>query len=238
MIHGWSANPRQTVPIAECFNEKGYWVSVPLLKGHGTKPEDLEDAKVEDWIEDTKRAVEELKNRPEIEKVFVGGISVGANLALIASTLISVEGIFLFGAPVHLKNHFLIKYAYFILLPLRKYIKKSYPKGLEDGKKSSNISYQYYPLVSTKEVLETIKTSNKSLKKVACPALIIQTSADYLVAKYSPWIIYNLIGAENKKMHWVRTGHANHILVGKEIKDTCDIIINFIEDVCNGKNNN
>ncbi len=230
MLHGWSAMPRQTRPIAERLNRKGYWVHAPRLTGHGTKPENLELATEKHWLDDVCCAVQELKSKPQIKKVVVGGISLGGNLAMLASERVVIDGFIFLGTPIFLRNHFAIWLGLKIISPFKKYIKKKYPRGVRRGF-LANTSYQYYPLVSASESIKVIRHSLKRLRKVKAPALILQTSSDYLVAKTSPWILYNSISSKSKKLQWIKTAHNGHVLGQNDVNDLTPIILSFIKDI-------
>ena len=45
LVHGYTGSPSSMRPWAEYLNQQGYTVRVPLLPGHGTKPEDLSEIK-------------------------------------------------------------------------------------------------------------------------------------------------------------------------------------------------
>src|SRR4030042_3022482 len=83
LIHGWTSPPDELLPLAEHLNSFGYTVYAPLLLGHGTKPEDLEHVTWKDWLYKSRETLEEIKKHSR--KVFVGGISMGGNLAMMVS---------------------------------------------------------------------------------------------------------------------------------------------------------
>ena len=47
LVHGYTGSPASMRPWAEYLNQRGFTVRVPLLPGHGTKPEDLNEVKWE-----------------------------------------------------------------------------------------------------------------------------------------------------------------------------------------------
>jgi len=228
LLHGWSSTPTQVRPVARKLNEQGYWVSVPRLTGHGTKPEDLENAKEEHWIKDLVDAVEKMRKEPQVTKVVVGGVSLGGNIAMLALEQIKVDGFIFMGTPVFLKNHFGVWLGLKILPLLKKYSKKDYPRGVQKEYVAST-SYQYYPLVSAVESVKVIRRSLKKLRKINKPVLILQTSGDYLVSKTSPWILYNSISSPDKKMQWIKTKHNGHVIDENDIDDSISIIVNFLK---------
>lgn len=227
LIHGWSAFPRQMKPFAELLNKQGHWVYVPKLTGHGEVPENLEKAKVEDWIKDVEKEIDKVKKNPKIKKVCIGGNSMGGSLSIIGATRNKIDTLFLMGTPVRLKFQtlawFLVKISSFFNL----YFKKSYPKNIDKNYPGST-SYLYTPSLSILECFKVIKKAAQSLNQVTAPTLILQTSQDYMVTKYSPWIIYHRIKSKNKKLQWVQSKYDNHTMTGQETVDACDMINNFI----------
>lgn len=232
LVHGWSAFPRQMSGMIESINGKGFTVLAPLLSGHGSVPEDLEDVTANMWIEDVASAIERLRGMG-FEKVVVGGVSMGGNVALLASLRTKVEGIVLIGTPVHLKSHLWIWLGTFIVPIFTRYYRKRYPKVL-DAYNLATTSYQYYPVSSVRECLNLIRSSVLSLKKITPPILILQTNKDYLVAKYSPWVIFNSVRSKKKKMQWIKTRESSHVLNKDEEKDSLHLIQSFIREIEQG----
>lgn len=230
LIHGWSATPKQMLPIARAINKQGHTVSMPLLAGHGNVPEDLEHVAAEQWIEDAVKAADELRSLGSIQKIVFGGISMGGNLALLASQRTESDGIILIGTPVHLKNHFWVWVGSKLFPIFVKYAKKRYPKKVvsTDLKETS---YQYFPIINVKQCLKIIKKATFSLKHISVPILILQSNEDYVVAKYSPWIIYNSVKSKIKKLQWVKTKTNSHVLNDSEMSDSISMINNFIEKI-------
>lgn len=231
MIHGWSSTPSQFLPIAKKLNkERGYEIIIPLLSGHGTKPEDLEKFGWKDWLEDVVKEIDKVKKKSSSKKIFLVGISMGGNLAILAAVKKKIDGIILIGTPVHLKLHFWIWLGLKFLPFFKKYFKKNYPKNVIRGS-LKNTSYQYFPAVSVKRCLETIRRSVFSLPKVEVPILIFQTNHDYLIAKYSSWLIYNSVKSKFKKLEWIKIKNDNHTLNQDEVADVVSSSINFIEKI-------
>ncbi|ARQ71225.1 alpha/beta hydrolase [Streptomyces marincola] len=80
LCHGFTGSPQSLRPWAEHLADRGLTVSLPLLPGHGTRWQDLQRTGWQDWYAAVDRALRELTDR--CEHVFVGGLSMGAALAL------------------------------------------------------------------------------------------------------------------------------------------------------------
>lgn len=228
VLHGWSAVPCQSKAFIDWLKKRDFWVFAPVLKGHGTMPEELEKVKWREWLEQVEEEIEKIKKNPKIKRVFLVGISMGGNLALLASIKKKVDGVILVGTPVHLKNHFWIWLGVWLVPIFKKNIQKKYPAGVNSDflKKTS---YRYFPIKSVRESLRCIRAALFSLKKVTVPLLILQSSSDYLVAKYSPWVIFNGTSSRIKKMYWIRSQNNSHVLLDSEMTGAFSIIETFIK---------
>ncbi|THF62397.1 alpha/beta fold hydrolase [Pseudothauera nasutitermitis] len=80
LVHGLGDSPWSFHDIGEQLAGRGFLVRTVLLPGHGTRPEDMLDVRLEDW----RRVVEEQTRllRAEVGEVYLGGFSTGANLVL------------------------------------------------------------------------------------------------------------------------------------------------------------
>src|SRR4030042_3441997 len=83
LLHGWTSPPVELLGLGKYLNSFGYTVSAPLLRGHGMKPEDLLGVTWQDWLEDAKKSLAELKKYSD--KVFVGGVLVGGKTRSVLS---------------------------------------------------------------------------------------------------------------------------------------------------------
>lgn len=80
LLHGLSGTPVEMRYIANGLARAGYTVSVPRLAGHCGTLEELRNASWKDWVCGAEQALAELGKR--CDHVFVGGLSMGAVLAL------------------------------------------------------------------------------------------------------------------------------------------------------------
>ena len=59
-VHGFTGSPASMRPWAHFLNDKGYTVRIPRLPGHGTKWQDLNEVKWQEWPDRASKDVEEL----------------------------------------------------------------------------------------------------------------------------------------------------------------------------------
>ncbi len=79
LVHGLSDSPFSFVDIAKALADNGFLVRTVLLPGHGTRPADLLGIDQDDWKNLVAKQMALLKQ--DVENVYVGGFSTGANLA-------------------------------------------------------------------------------------------------------------------------------------------------------------
>lgn len=208
LLHGWTSPPDELLPLAKYLNSFGYTISAPLLAGHGTKPEDLKGITWQDWLRDGRKALEELKRYAD--KIFVGGISMGGNLAMLLSEDENVCGIIAMGPSVRYKFHNLAKISIFLMGLTKTYRKKYYPPWVRK-KMGKRKVYPYYPIESAKTVVELAEETRKFLPKIEKPILIMQSSSDHMVSKKSPRIIFDGVKSKEKEIFWIK--NAYHVFV-------------------------
>lgn len=99
LIHGLGDSPGSFSDIGPALARKGFLVRTLLLPGHGTRPGDLLYVSVDAW----RRVVQEQAAilARDAGKLYIGGFSTGANLALeYAMTHPDVQGVALFSPAI------------------------------------------------------------------------------------------------------------------------------------------
>lgn len=252
LLHGWTSPAAELLPLAKYLNSSGYTVYAPLLRGHGTRPEDLDCVRWKDWLEDARRALRELEKNLSLTKgavnadtknnsffqsekkslvrdetkIFIGGISMGGDLAMHLSEEESVAGVISLGAAVKYKLHPLVKIALFFMGLTKKYRRKYYPPWVRK-KMGSRKVYMYYPIESAKEVVRLADATRAILPRITKPILIMQSTSDHMVSKKSPQIILDGVNSKIKEISWVKDGY--HVFV--ENKIVWEKIGKFIKNV-------
>jgi carboxylesterase len=211
LIHGWTTTPYELRRLGRYLNEFGYTVSAPLLRGHGSVPKELEKANWTDWLVDIEKEFEILKNK--YSKVFVGGTSIGSNLALIlAKSHPEISGLILMAAPYKVKLESLSFICAKILRKIKPFHKKHYPPTFGAVNTITRlISYQTYPIKSALEIFQLVREAREIIPDIKQPCFLIQSSSDHVVAKNSLEEIYNRIGSEIKKKKYIKRAYHTFI---------------------------
>lgn len=229
LIHGWTVVPYEIRRLGKYLNENGYTVSGPILRGHGTEPKDLVGIKWSNWLTDITKAYNELKARHE--KVFIGGTSIGSNLAvMLAAKKPEAAGIILMAMPYRIKMEPLVILFAKINSFIRQYKKKFYPPTFGVATTITRlISYQTYPIKSALETFDLIKMTREKLPEVKQPCLIMQSSSDHIVARNNLELIYQNIGSEVKKKKYIQRAYHTFISDIKN-EEVFEDILNFLNE--------
>ncbi len=228
LIHGWTATPYEVRRLGVYLNENGYTALAPLLSGHGTKPQDLENIKWTDWLKDVIKAYQELKKN--YTQVYIVGNSLGANLAVaLAKDRADIAGLVLLAMPYKIRMEKWLFFLAQITKSLKPYHKKFYPPTFGSATTITRvISYQTYPTKSVLEVFKLVKISRKELNKITQPCLIMQSSSDHVVTYKSLEQIYATINSSVKEKKYIHKAYHTFI---SDIKNehVFQDILNFLE---------
>lgn len=229
LIHGWTSTSYEVRRLGAYLNEQGFTVSAPMLRGHGTVPKDLERVRWTDWLSDLQESYRELKK--DHEKVYIGGTSIGSNLAiLLAEENPDISGLILMATPYKIKlERTSTLFARFMLL-FGKYNKKFYPPTFGLSTTITRlIAYQSYPISSALETFDLVREARKKLGNISQPSLLIQSLSDHVVAKNSIDEIYNRISSPVKKKRYIK--RAYHTFISDIRNESVfEDILNFLEE--------
>jgi carboxylesterase len=230
-IHGFTATPHEGKDLVEWLHsELGITAAVPLLKGHGTRPEDLLNVTWKDWYSDVENKYSELLKI--CDNIYVCGQSMGAALALKLAARQTVSGLITLAGAVFLKDWRLS------LLPLaRNFITfhyKSKGPDIKDREVKPKIpTYRKYPVKSIDELLSLFKSVRNDLASVTTPALLIHSKSDRTVHFSNlEYIMNHISSAVKEKLVLEESYHVISIDVEKER------IFNRIKDFINNIQNN
>jgi len=204
LLHGLSSTPFEMHFLADHLSKIGYTVSVPLLPGHGTEPEDLINLSWYNWFAHVKEALFEL--RKKVRKIYIVGQSMGAALALHLAAHYEVDGIVALAPGLYLKK----KRAHLInpLLPFLRYYYKS--SGSDIKSKVPTLSYNKIPLRAIREMLKLFDHLKQDLPDIYSPTLIIYSAQDHVVDSRSATTIYERISAKDKRI--LRLENSYHVI--------------------------
>lgn len=211
LVHGWTSTPYELRRLGKYLNENGYTVFGVQLAGHGTVPKDLEGVKWQKWIADVENGYVELKKT--CDKVYIGGTSIGANLAInFTNHRSDVAGLILMAMPYRLRFEKTVIFFAKLLQKFGEYHNKHYPPTFGASTTiTRRIAYQSYPISSSLETFDLISETRKDLEKIFQPCIIMQSTHDHIVDKKSMENIYDKIGSKIKRKIYIKKAYHTFI---------------------------
>lgn len=175
LIHGYTGSPTDFNGLSQYLHEQNEAdVHVMLLPGHGTEIKALDRLSFEDFFVAVVQEFEALSK--QYDEVIVGGVSFGAQLALILAARYPVAGVFTVCLPYGLRFPFNLP-----MIWLLGYFKKYWAKAFSEEEIELRKDAFYYDRMHARG-LSVVKRANKvlrqSLKNITCPVLSVYTIYD------------------------------------------------------------
>lgn len=221
LIHGFTATTAEVRLLAEVFRELGFTVAAPLLPGHGTTPQDLNNIKYCQWLECVEDSYRELAAK--CDQVVVGGESMGAVLSLyLAQEHSEINALLLYSTAIKVHSLRFAKYLQWIT-PLKN-------KSNNDPNDTRWQGYTVYPMKAAVEFGKLQKRVISNLRIITQPALILQGIYDKTIDEDCGQLIYNAIRSDIKDLKIMQqSGHV--MLLGDELEIIKNNTIQFLKRV-------
>jgi carboxylesterase len=177
LSHGFTGIPASLRPWAEHLADAGLTVRLPLLPGHGTRWQDANRTRWQDWYAAVERAYDEVAAR--CDSVFAGGLSMGGTLVtrLAERKGAGVAGLVLVN-PAYGLDRVDARFA-----GLLSKIVKSRPPIAGDIKKPGvrEPGYDRLPLVAFASMQQLWKVTVADLARVTAPVRLYRSVQDHVV---------------------------------------------------------
>ncbi|HZU04572.1 MAG TPA: alpha/beta fold hydrolase [Chloroflexota bacterium] len=225
VLHGLTSSLASVMPVADRLAVHGIPCSVPWLRGHGTRPEDLVGVTWRDWYTDAAAALDQLLAR--CDEAAVVGLSMGGLLALhlALERPARLRGVVAI-APALRQAHPLAA-----LVPLVAPFCRFLPvprRGFSDPSRASRAQgYRRLPTTAFLSLLAYARWLEPRLGAVRTPTLIIHSRADRVIHPASATRIYARLGSTEKELRWFeRSGH--EMLLDCEAEAVLDVVEQFL----------
>ncbi|GAA1122434.1 alpha/beta hydrolase [Citricoccus alkalitolerans] len=183
LFHGFTSGPFSIAPWATALAQAGAAVEVPLLAGHGTRWEDLEQFTAADWRSIARQTVDDLLATHE--HVFVAGLSMGGALALdaaahrpVAGTMVVNPALRFASAAAPLAG--LLRHAVRTVAPIAN---DTMRPGVDER------AYTRTPLAGVRQVGAVQKAARLALPDIDSPVLAFRSTADHVVPHSSMTVL-------------------------------------------------
>jgi len=194
LLHGFTGSPKSMKPWGERMAAEGHTVRVPRLPGHGTRWQDMNLTRWEDWYAEADRSYLELAK--SCERVFVCGLSMGGSLTLRLAEQYgdAIRGIVLVNPAVHSERPDRF------LLPVLQAIVPAFPGISNDIKKPGQDegAYDKIPLKAAHSLTKLWKLTKDDLPKVRNPLLLFRSEVDHVVEASNSRYILDHVSSSDK----------------------------------------
>lgn len=207
LTHGWTGSPAHFRELGGILNEAGYGVIAPVLDGHATTPEDMAETGWRDWVRSAMEAA--MEAQAEGKRLHLAGLSMGGIISLLLAATLDVVSVTTINAPIIVRNR---RFHLSVLYRNSKRIDQNEPP-VPAPPEMRQYQQQYHstPVATIAELRDLIRVARTSLKRITCPALVIQSKADETVHPKSAEIIYDNLGSASKRLLWME--NARHAAV-------------------------
>jgi len=194
LVHGFTGSPASMRPWGEFLHTKGYTVRVPLLPGHGTKPEDLNNVKWQEWPAKVTYELSELQKT--CDTIFLVGLSMGGATVLnvAASNNEAIKGIIVVNPWIHLKG-ITVELGFLV----SRFLKMRSSVG-DDIKRpgSTEWGYDATPTRGVYQALKMLRITRKNLGAITVPVQLFHSVDDHTLPVSNTEIILSGLGSSNK----------------------------------------
>lgn len=228
ILHGFTGSRATVAPLVPVAEALGMPWSLPQLRGHWTRPEDLEGVTYQDMLADALAAFDQL--RAEVDQVVVVGLSVGGKIALDVATRRKLAALAVIAPALRYANP-LVRFAPLIARVQKEFGGGDPHGGFSDPRYAEGIdNYSRFPTATFLTILGAVPSIEKRLPQIVVPVLVIGARNDKVVQPAAAQMVYDRIGSRDKKIVWFeKSGH--EMLVDCEAQAVCSQIETFAQRV-------
>jgi len=238
LVHGMTGAPNEMRFLAWFFNAQGYTVSCPRLANHGQPLAVLRATRWEEFYASVRKAYTDL--RADHEQVYVGGLSMGALLALMLADEFpaGIAGVSCLSPTLFYDGWNVPWYHFFLPLgsrtPLRNYVyfKEEPPYGLKNERIREKVhqfyetadihemrdvdryGYPFFPVRLLGELRRLVGQLKTRLPSVQCPCQIIQARHDDMSSVRNARYIYDHVASRRKEIVYLEDSY--HVITADQ----------------------
>lgn len=213
-VHGFTGSPISMRPWADFFAAKGYAVSVPLLPGHGTTPEDLNRVKWQQWPNKVEEELDWMISQGLTPFIFGLSMGGGTTLQIALRRSAQLAGIVLVNPMIHVE-----KIPHQLAWIISRFQKMRSSVG-DDIKKPGVTEHGYdsLPAVGVYQLLKMLSYTRKRLHDVTTPLMLFHSKDDHTLPVSNTEIIMENVGSTAKqRIELVNSFHVATLDYDKEI---------------------
>jgi carboxylesterase len=186
--------------VADALAAQGIGSACPLLRGHGTHPDDMVGCSYRDWLDDVEQGLDRLLARHD--RVVLAGLSMGGTLALNVAARRAddprVAGLVTISAPLVLDD-WRLSYAS-LIVKLVKWQAWGKPDIKDRRVWDQQVSYRRIRTRAVLEMLGLMADTRRRLDRVSVPLLVLQARDDHVVPPRNADLIRDGVGSADRRV--------------------------------------
>jgi carboxylesterase len=212
VLHGFTASPGTVAALEPPLRRQGFEVATPVLRGHGTRPEDLRGVSWSDWVEDALSSFDQLAGTGS--DVGIAGHSLGALVAAEVARQRPVVALALIAPALRFANPLAP------VSPLLAGILPRFPSPrsvYDDEAWRTAPNYKWFPVTAFAQLLRLAARMKETLPELRCPAVVFHSRRDQVIPPSAAIAVHALLGSADKEIRWLEgIGHDLFLDRGKE----------------------
>ncbi|MCP4677236.1 MAG: alpha/beta fold hydrolase [Deltaproteobacteria bacterium] len=225
LLHGFTSHSSTVSGLVPHIEEAGLPYSMPILRGHGTRFEDLNGVTAKDWYVDAERALIDLWS--QVDQVVVVGLSMGGLLALELAMRHpgKIAGLVTVGAALKFAD------------PLARFSRRmasvvkywESPTAFNDPSLAgTSKNYSSFPTETFASLYDYSREIIGRLNEVHVPIRIMQSKKDQVVAPVAANLLLEGVSSPKRELFWYQeSGHEMMMDLEKE-----KVMADIMEFVC------
>ncbi|MEI7894740.1 MAG: alpha/beta fold hydrolase [Myxococcales bacterium] len=205
LLHGFTSNISTVDGLVPLLEERGMPYRMPILRGHGTRYQDMAGVTARDWYNDAEVALLELAST--VDKVLVVGLSMGGLVALDLAIRHPdrIAGVVTLAAALRFQDPLVS------LSPVLARVVDNWPSPNAFNDELCKAQNRNYPRFMTDAFVSLVNYAGdmeKRLSQVKVPICLLQSKRDTVVDPIAANLIYRGVSSEHREIHWfTRSGH-------------------------------
>ena len=242
LVHGLTGTPNEMTFLAWYLNSQGYTVSCPRLANHGQPLSVLKRTSWQEFYGSVRTAYERV--RADHDRVYVGGLSMGALLALLLAEEFQsgVSGVSCLSPTLFYDGwnvpwyHFLLPVASRTMLRNFVYFKEEPPYGLKNERIRERVrqyyekadihdmsdvdrfGYPFFPVRLIGELHRLAGYLQERLGRITCPCQIIQAREDDMSSARNAHFIHDRVSSSRKEIVYLENSY--HVITADQERGT------------------
>jgi carboxylesterase len=227
VLHGFTSHPESVSAIVPQLEAAGLPYAVPVLRGHGTRFEDLCGVTPRHWYIDAEHALVQLAE--QVDKVVVVGFSMGGLLALELAMRhpFQIAGVVTLAACLKFSDP-LARFAGRFSTAVKYWDSPNSFSNPEVAPETK--SYDKFPLETFARLYEYSQHITARLEEVHVPIRILQSKKDTVVMPVSANILMEKVSSPRREIVWYKkSGHS--LLMDVESEKVMRDVMRFVQSL-------